>query len=120
MLSGEPFDPERHEAVYQVTDAAHPAGTVAEVLQEGYLHHDRLLRPADGRRREKPRPPAARGLRRSLQTHPIRPGASVIQRAMPRSMAFRAATSTRAAARTRRPPAADRTNRRIRDNAEFA
>jgi molecular chaperone GrpE len=43
---GEPFDPERHEAVYQVSDAGRPAGTVAEVLQEGYLHHDRLLRPA--------------------------------------------------------------------------
>ena len=43
---GQSFDPERHEAVYQVTDAGHPAGTVAEVLQEGYLHHDRLLRPA--------------------------------------------------------------------------
>ena len=27
-------------------DAEHPAGTVAEVLQPGYLHHDRLLRPA--------------------------------------------------------------------------
>jgi molecular chaperone GrpE len=43
---GEPFDPDRHEAVFQVKDAERPAGTVAEVLQEGYLHHDRLLRPA--------------------------------------------------------------------------
>ena len=43
---GQPFNPDRHEAVYQVTDAEHPAGTVAEVLQPGYLHHDRLLRPA--------------------------------------------------------------------------
>jgi molecular chaperone GrpE len=43
---GQPFDPERHEAVYQVTDPEYPAGTVAEVLQPGYLHHDRLLRPA--------------------------------------------------------------------------
>jgi molecular chaperone GrpE len=43
---GEPFDPDRHEAVFEVTDRARPAGTVAEVLQEGYLHHDRLLRPA--------------------------------------------------------------------------
>jgi molecular chaperone GrpE len=43
---GQPFDPDRHEAVYQVTDPEHPAGTVAEVLQPGYLHHDRLLRPA--------------------------------------------------------------------------
>ena len=43
---GEPFDPDRHEAVFQVKDPERPAGTVAEVLQEGYLHHDRLLRPA--------------------------------------------------------------------------
>jgi molecular chaperone GrpE len=43
---GEPFDPDRHEAVFQVSDSEHPAGTVAEVIQEGYLHHDRLLRPA--------------------------------------------------------------------------
>jgi molecular chaperone GrpE len=43
---GEPFDPDRHEAVFQVKDAERPAGTVAEVLQDGYLHHDRLLRPA--------------------------------------------------------------------------
>jgi molecular chaperone GrpE len=43
---GEPFDPDRHEAVFEVTDQERPPGTVAEVLQEGYLHHDRLLRPA--------------------------------------------------------------------------
>jgi molecular chaperone GrpE len=43
---GERFDPDRHEAVFEVTAPEQPAGTVAEVLQEGYLHHDRLLRPA--------------------------------------------------------------------------
>jgi molecular chaperone GrpE len=43
---GQPFDPERHEAVFEVSDPERPAGTVAEVLQPGYLHHDRLLRPA--------------------------------------------------------------------------
>jgi molecular chaperone GrpE len=43
---GGAFDPERHEAVFEVTGSEHPEGTVAEVLQEGYLHHDRLLRPA--------------------------------------------------------------------------
>ena len=40
------FDPDRHEAVFEVTGSEHPEGTVADVLQEGYLHHDRLLRPA--------------------------------------------------------------------------
>jgi molecular chaperone GrpE len=43
---GEPFDPNRHQAVFQRPDDQHPAGTVVEVLQPGYLHHDRLLRPA--------------------------------------------------------------------------
>jgi molecular chaperone GrpE len=43
---GGAFDPDRHEAVFEVTGSEHPEGTVAEVLQEGYLHHDRLLRPA--------------------------------------------------------------------------
>ena len=43
---GGAFDPDRHEAVFEVTGSKHPEGTVAEVLQEGYLHHDRLLRPA--------------------------------------------------------------------------
>jgi molecular chaperone GrpE len=43
---GAPFDPNRHEAVFQAGDSEHPPGTVAEVVQEGYLHHDRLLRPA--------------------------------------------------------------------------
>lgn len=43
---GQPFDPNRHEAVFQRPDDQHPAGTVVEVLHPGYLHHDRLLRPA--------------------------------------------------------------------------
>jgi molecular chaperone GrpE len=43
---GERFDPDRHEAVFEVSAPERAAGTVAEVLQEGYLHHDRLLRPA--------------------------------------------------------------------------
>jgi hypothetical protein len=33
---GEPFDPDRHEAVFEVADAERPAGTVAEALQPGY------------------------------------------------------------------------------------
>jgi molecular chaperone GrpE len=43
---GGTFDPDRHEAAFEVTGSEHPEGTVADVLQEGYLHHDRLLRPA--------------------------------------------------------------------------
>ncbi len=43
---GEPFDPNRHAAVAAVERSDAPSGTVAEVLQPGYLHYDRLLRPA--------------------------------------------------------------------------
>ncbi|HTJ58880.1 MAG TPA: nucleotide exchange factor GrpE [Devosiaceae bacterium] len=43
---GEPFDPERHHAVYERPEPSADDGTVIEVLQPGYLIHDRLLRPA--------------------------------------------------------------------------
>ncbi len=43
---GDPFDPNRHQAVTQVPRPGLPGGVVAEVLQAGYRHHDRLLRAA--------------------------------------------------------------------------
>jgi molecular chaperone GrpE len=43
---GQPFDPHRHEAMFEEQDAESPPGTVIRVLQPGYMHHDRLLRPA--------------------------------------------------------------------------
>jgi molecular chaperone GrpE len=43
---GEPFDPHRHEASFEAADARYPPGTVTSVIQPGYMHHDRLLRPA--------------------------------------------------------------------------
>jgi molecular chaperone GrpE len=43
---GAEFDPNVHEAVRQVPSDEHPAGSVVEVLQKGYLLKDRLLRPA--------------------------------------------------------------------------
>ncbi len=43
---GEKFDHNRHQAVTQVETAEHPAGTVIQVIQSGYVIHDRLLRPA--------------------------------------------------------------------------
>ncbi len=43
---GEPFDPERHEAMtMQPSETAEP-DTVLTVIQKGYSIHDRLLRPA--------------------------------------------------------------------------
>jgi len=43
---GEAFDHDRHQALFEVETEAHPKGHVAEVIQEGYLIKDRLLRPA--------------------------------------------------------------------------
>ena len=41
-----PFDPNVHEAVVREESETAAPGTVIEVLQKGYLLHDRLLRPA--------------------------------------------------------------------------
>ena len=43
---GEPFDHNLHQAMYEKPDTEFADGTVAEVLQPGYVMHDRLLRPA--------------------------------------------------------------------------
>jgi len=43
---GERFDHNFHQAVFEVEHTGRPAGTVVEVLQPGYVVHDRLLRPA--------------------------------------------------------------------------
>jgi molecular chaperone GrpE len=42
----EPFDPLHHHALFEVEDSACPPGTVAQLIQPGYLYHDRVLRPA--------------------------------------------------------------------------
>ena len=42
---GEKFDPHRHQAVSAVEADAEP-NTVVQVLQKGYLLHDRVIRPA--------------------------------------------------------------------------
>lgn len=44
--AGEPFDPNRHQAVSQQEDPAVPAGTVLAVFQKGYELAGRVLRPA--------------------------------------------------------------------------
>ncbi|MBP5859099.1 nucleotide exchange factor GrpE [Marivibrio halodurans] len=43
---GEKFSYDRHQAISEATDTGKPAGTVIQVLQPGYMLHDRLLRPA--------------------------------------------------------------------------
>jgi molecular chaperone GrpE len=42
----EPFDPRKHEAVMETDETEQPPGNVVEVLENGYMLHDRLLRPA--------------------------------------------------------------------------
>jgi molecular chaperone GrpE len=44
--TGEPFDPHRHQASFEVANGPYAPGMVAQVIQPGYMHHDRLLRPA--------------------------------------------------------------------------
>jgi molecular chaperone GrpE len=43
---GQPFDPNFHEAVGQVSTGDVPSGHVAQVVQTGYMDGDKLLRPA--------------------------------------------------------------------------
>jgi len=43
---GAKFDPNLHQAMYEVPDPSVPPGTVAQVMQAGYTIGDRVLRPA--------------------------------------------------------------------------
>lgn len=43
---GEPFDPNFHEAISELNDDNVDPGTVIQVLQQGYLLNERLIRPA--------------------------------------------------------------------------
>jgi len=43
---GKPFDPNLHQAVMQQPSVDYPPNTVTQVLQQGFMIHDRVLRPA--------------------------------------------------------------------------
>jgi molecular chaperone GrpE len=43
---GERFDPNFHEAMFEVPNTGKPGGSVVQVMQPGYRMHERLLRPA--------------------------------------------------------------------------
>lgn len=43
---GEKFDYNLHQAMFEMPHPDHAPGTVVEVVQHGYVLHDRLLRPA--------------------------------------------------------------------------
>jgi molecular chaperone GrpE len=57
---GEPFDPAQHDAMMQIITDEVPENTVVQVMQDGYLYHEKVLRHArvgvskkqDGERRE--------------------------------------------------------------------
>jgi molecular chaperone GrpE len=44
--SGGKFDPNFHQAMYEVPDPSVPAGTVVQVMQSGFMIGERVLRPA--------------------------------------------------------------------------
>jgi molecular chaperone GrpE len=43
---GQKFDPNLHQAMFEVPDARVPSGSVVQVIQPGYMIGDRVLRPA--------------------------------------------------------------------------
>jgi molecular chaperone GrpE len=43
---GEKFDPNLHQAIFEVPDARVPSGSVVQVIQPGFAIGDRVLRPA--------------------------------------------------------------------------
>ena len=43
---GDPFDPQLHQAMFEVALPGTKAGQIIQVATEGFLLHDRLLRPA--------------------------------------------------------------------------
>lgn len=43
---GKIFDPHLHQVMMEVDDPSQPAGTILQVMQAGYMIHDRLLREA--------------------------------------------------------------------------
>lgn len=46
MPMDQPFDPNLHQAMFEVPGTGKPGGTVVQVLQAGFVIHGRLLRPA--------------------------------------------------------------------------
>ena len=57
---GSRFDPNRHEALFEMPDESVPSGTVVQQVETGYVIGDRVLRPAKvGVSRGGPKPDAA-------------------------------------------------------------
>ena len=59
---GSRFDPNRHEALFEMPDESGPTGTVVQQVETGYVIGDRVLRPAKvGVSRGGPKPEATPG-----------------------------------------------------------
>jgi molecular chaperone GrpE len=43
---GDQFDPQMHQAMFEAPVPGTTAGQIIQVMTEGFLLHDRLLRPA--------------------------------------------------------------------------
>ena len=43
---GETFDPNQHQAMFEVEDSECEPGTIAQMVLPGYAYHERLIRPA--------------------------------------------------------------------------
>jgi molecular chaperone GrpE len=43
---GQSFNPNFHEVMFEVPGSGKPPGTIVQVIETGYMLHDRLLRPA--------------------------------------------------------------------------
>jgi molecular chaperone GrpE len=43
---GEPFDPNQHQAMFEVDGSERESGAIAQVVLPGYAYHERLIRPA--------------------------------------------------------------------------
>jgi molecular chaperone GrpE len=46
IQEGDKFNPEYHQAMCELSSKDHESGSIINVLQTGYIYHDRLLRPA--------------------------------------------------------------------------
>jgi molecular chaperone GrpE len=73
---GERFDPNFHQAIFEVPNSDVPANTVVQVVQPGYSIGDRVLRPAMvGVAKGGPRPAAAENMSKPAEAEaPAEPG----------------------------------------------
>lgn len=46
QAEGQPFNPELHEAIAQEPSEQYDSGLITAIVQQGYMHGDRVLRPA--------------------------------------------------------------------------